>query len=111
MGHPAGGSRAMHSARSTRFAGFQPLESERESGQALGITIFCHVRGYVLFRCPCWVLSLMELPVCIGVIADLPTDMILFYCTFVSLKARSPEVLQVRQEEYRIKKEKLLFKA
>lgn len=39
------------------------------------------------------------------------TDMILFYCTFVVLKARSPQVMQVRQEEYSIKKEKLLFKA
>jgi hypothetical protein len=38
-------------------------------------------------------------------------DMILFYCTFVVLKARSPQVIQVRQEEYSIKKEDLLFKA
>ena len=53
----------------------------------------------------------MELLTRFGFLTDLAADMILFYCTFVVLKARSPEVVQVRQEEYTIKKEKLLFKA
>jgi len=37
--------------------------------------------------------------------------MVLFYCTFVCLKVRSPRFVNIREEEYDIKKEKKLFQA
>ncbi|KAK7992667.1 hypothetical protein PG988_001461 [Apiospora saccharicola] len=38
-------------------------------------------------------------------------EMVLFYCTFVCLKVRSPRFVNIREEEYDIKKEKKLFQA
>jgi hypothetical protein len=37
--------------------------------------------------------------------------MVLFYCTFVSLKARDALTVQIAPEEYKLKNEKRLFQA
>ncbi|KAK8045503.1 hypothetical protein PG993_005527, partial [Apiospora rasikravindrae] len=38
-------------------------------------------------------------------------EMVLFYCTFVCLKVRSPMFINIREEEYEIRKENKLFQA
>jgi len=44
-------------------------------------------------------------------VADWGAEMVLFYCTFVALKARNRLTVQIHPEEFKLRREKRLFQA
>ncbi len=44
-------------------------------------------------------------------VTDRLTEMVLFYCTFVALKARNMLTVQIHPNEYKLQREKRLFQA